>query len=133
MIRKGLDLTPLDPDRDPAWRERLVETVMTSVRHDTRVLRELHFTPARMEESLLSDLLAFTRPALAAAFASAALIIAVSSVAASGSARREEVQSPRVGRYPVAEALGMPEALASWVEGGRAPSTGELLSTLGGY
>ncbi len=82
---------------------------------------------------MLSGLVAFTRPALALSFAAAAVIIVVSSIATNGGVRRGEPESPTVEQYAVAEALGMPQALAAWVEGGRAPSTGELLSALGGY
>ena len=133
MTDHRLDLSPLDPERDPAWRERLVQAVMTPVRNSSRPGMELRPGPSWNRADLLSDLVALTRPALGLAFAAAAVMILVSGSVVHGADQPRTSESPRVESYDIAEALGMPQALASWVEGGRTPSTGELLATLRGY
>lgn len=133
MMNNGIDLTPLDPDRDPAWREHLVRGVMTGVRSNARVLPDARPTPASSRRDTLSELLALTRPSLVITFAAAVMMIFVSSIRTSAVDRPRRSDASPVERYAVAEALGMPGAVASWVEGGRAPSAGEVLGVLGGY
>ena len=133
MSNRRLDLTPLDPDADPAWRERLVQTVMSTVRHSPRPTPDRYTIPAWSAGDILSELLGLTRPALAVAFASAAVMIVLSGVATNARARGGRSDPPTAERYAVAEALGMPDAVASWVEGARAPSAGEVVAAMGGY
>jgi len=125
-----LDLSPLDPDEDPAWRERVVRSVMSGLRA-TPVPR----VEARIPRADgLAELLSLTRPALAAA----SLVAAAALIAVTVDARGRDDGTGRAargagGRFALAEAVGLPGPLAGWVEGGRAPSAAEVLSAVGGY
>jgi hypothetical protein len=132
MTDEPLDLRQLDPDRDPAWRERIVHAVMTSVRQTSRDAPSPRAIAGPNAGDVLSEMLGMTRPALAVACASVVLVILVS-VGTERLGRRGRSEARAVQPYAVAEALGMPEPLAAWVEGSRAPTAAEVLSTLGGY
>lgn len=125
-----LDLSPLDPDEDPAWRERLVGSVMSQVRTAPTPRARLGLSRA----DPVSDLLSLTRPALtAASIAAAAALIAVALSARGRDGHAGRAASAQDDRFALAEAVGLPGPVAGWVEGGRAPSAGEVLAAVRGY
>jgi hypothetical protein len=111
-----IDLTPLDPDRDPAWRRHLVQGVMARVAGRA---------PARRRYDTVDELLRIARPALLAAS-----VIAVAALLG----RRERHRSADIApQFAVAEAMGLSGPLAGWVEQGRTPTAAEVLAALRGY
>ena len=134
------DLTPLDPERDRAWRERVVDRVMSAVREASPTQRATRPSPraaarpaARaLRATSIDDLLSLTRPALAAALLAAAVALVVTR-RGTGSVQARPRAAAAGERFAVAEAVGLPAPVASWVESGRTPSTGEVLSAVGGY
>ena len=110
------DTAPLDPSRDAARWERMVAGVTAAARPELARRRRL---PAPGLLFLLSD---WTRPAAGAAAvvtAAAALFLAATPAA------------PAPGEAE-AEALGYPAEVASWLEGGAAPSVEEMVAVLEG-
>lgn len=125
-----LDLSPLDPDEDPAWRERLVRSVMSQVRAASAPRAQVPVSRA----DLLFDLLSLARPALAAAsLAAAAALIAAGLGVRGRDGHAGPAASAQRDRFAIAEAVGLPGPVAGWVEGGRAPSAGEVLAAVRGY
>lgn len=108
-----LDLTPLDPTRDRDRWERLVYAITR------RAAPEL--ARRAQEFGVLSILGRWVWPTLAAA--ALAGIISGAVLANGGSAEAEALGG-------IADALGLDDPLASWIEEGRGPETGDLLLVL---
>jgi len=114
MSDDPLDLTPVDPTRDTERFEEMVAAI--------RFRSEAAFVRRRRRPTILDGVAGWWTPALAAA----ALIAAASAVT-------------WVVAYPasaqpsiVAEATGVPAAVADWAQTDTTPSPGELLVSIGG-
>lgn len=104
MNQSWSDLTPLDPERDPArWEALLGRTRHAAAAELSR--RAFAAGPA-------APLLRFVRPALAMA---ASLVIAAAGMLALAT---REPQQPAATAPGVAEALGVPVATTGWMEDG---------------
>ncbi len=113
------DLAPLDPARDPARWERMVGSVMTAAGPELARRASL---PQPGMLLLLSD---WMRPAVSAAALLAAAAAAF--LVTSGPAG-----TPAVGGGGLADALGYPEAVVTWMETGQTPSVEALMVALEG-
>jgi hypothetical protein len=106
-----IDLSPLDPARDPRAFERFVRDTCSAA--GPELLRR------RVAVPLVGLIVAWRRPILAAA-----ALLAI----ASGLALLKVSQQPlSPDENAVAEALGVPSTLADWTQAGDRPSPGELL------
>lgn len=114
MDQPPVDLTPLDPARDPARWEAAVARVMA------RAAGELERRAAPPSPILL--LAGWMRPTLAAALAVAVLSLGV--LARSGP------DEPALARTGVAEELGLPDPVEAWVAEARAPTREDLIVAL---
>ncbi|HSB55832.1 MAG TPA: hypothetical protein VLD58_15830 [Gemmatimonadales bacterium] len=105
-----IDLSPLDPRRDPARFERMVGAIVQAA-----------MTPPRATRGtlVLAELLRWTRPALAAA-----AVVALVAGTALFSLRRPSAAPGEA----ILEAVGIPEPLAAWARADHYPSTAELLA-----
>ncbi len=110
-----IDLSALDPDRDPARLERSARAVAARVAPSLRRRRER--VPA-----LWLGLARWRRPVVAAA-----TLVAVASVAVLVLPHRTASTGASAAPVTLAEAEGVPAALAGWVEGGQEPSGAALL------
>jgi hypothetical protein len=105
MNESWSDLTPLDPERDPARWEALLRR--------TRAAAAAELSRRAFAAGPAAPLLRFVRPALALA---ASLVIAAGSLLAladGGEAQQTPSTAPGV-----AEALGVPVATTGWMEDG---------------
>jgi anti-sigma-K factor RskA len=110
-----VDLSPLDPDADPARLERTARAVAARIAPTLRRRRER--VPA-----LWVLLAGWRRPVLAAAALVAVLAIATLVVP------RSPVSASRMARsLTLTEAEGLPAPVAAWLEGGTPPSGDALL------
>ncbi|HEU0052875.1 MAG TPA: hypothetical protein VFQ39_06845 [Longimicrobium sp.] len=110
MIEQPVDLSPLDPRRDPERWERLVHGIMARAA-----------IPAAVVRGPWVALAAWRRPALAAA----ALVAAVSIVAL-GTTETHAAAAPAT----VVEALDVPRPMSDWMVEGRDPGRQDVLVAL---
>lgn len=111
MEPERVDLSPLDPSRDPLAYERLVRRVMSAAGPEL-ARRARASTP-------LALLAGWARPTLAAA--------AVIAVLALGALLATDRAGPRMETASVTEALGVPEPAAAWLSEGREPTAADLV------
>jgi anti-sigma-K factor RskA len=117
MVDDPLDLSPLDPTTDPArFARRLAEIGARAA--EPLAARRANAT------GVLGALPRWRRPMLAAA-----AVVALISIAA---LVRVDVPN-RSSATGVAEAIGVPQGLASWVRADSTPDPAELLAALQGY
>lgn len=114
-----IDLSALDPAADPARLERSVGVIAARLAPSLRRRRE----PA---PALWLQLAGWRRPVLAAA-----ALVVVASVVALVSPRPTAISAADGGGRTLAEAAGVPAAVASWVEGGAPLSDEAVLDILG--
>lgn len=115
MNEERVDLGPLDPRSDPDRFEHVVRSIVDTAGPELSL--------RRARSSVFSQVSAWRRPLLAAAAVAGIVSLGtLSQVDAPGSATQDEVG--------VAEAVGVPETIASWVRSGETPSTAELLIEL---
>lgn len=110
------DLAPLDPSRDAELWEGMVRKITAAAEP------ELARRASMPDPGMLLLLQDWMRPAIstAALIAAAAGAILIT-------------QQPSTTRAPgVADALGYPEEVATWIEGGQAPSVEEFVFALEG-
>jgi len=115
MNEERIDFTPLDPRRGAGAYERQVAAIVEAAGAELAV--------RRARSSVFFQLADWRRPLLAAA-AIAAVISAATLAAFRLPADAAEAQSG------VAEALGVPETIATWVRSDETPTTAELLLAL---
>jgi len=99
------DLTPLDPERDPARWEALLRR--------TRAAAAAELSRRAFAVSPAAPLLRFVRPALALAASLAIAAAGMLALADGGEAQQTAAIAPGV-----AEALGVPVATTGWMEDG---------------
>ncbi len=116
MSEERIDFEPLDPTTDPARFDELVRAI------GDRAAGELVRRQARW--TAIGQIARWQRPLLAAA-----TITALISGAVLWQTRRGE--SSKETATEVAEALGLPGAVATWVQGEGTPTIGQLLVALG--
>jgi len=109
-----LDLSPIDPTRDTERFEQMVAAI--------RFRSEAVFVRRRRRPTILDGVAGWWTPALAAAAVIAAAS-AVSWIVALPASAQQSV---------LAEATGVPAAVADWAQTDATPSPGELLVSLGG-
>lgn len=112
------DLAPLDPGRDPERWERMVGSIMAAAGPELARRASL---PAPGMLLLLSD---WMRPAV-----STAALLAAAAAAFLLTAQPDAARTAGPG---VADALGYPDAVAAWVDGGQTPSVEALVVALEG-
>ncbi len=110
-----IDLSALDLDWDPTRLERSARAIAARVAPSLR--RRLERPPG-----LWLGLAQWRRPVFAAA-----ALVAVASIAVLTLPRRGPAAAAGASSLTLAEAEGVPAALAGWVEGGKAPSGARLL------
>lgn len=111
----GIDLSPLDPSAEPERWERLVRAITE------RAAPEL--ARRAQQAGVLSILGRWVWPTLAAATLAAVISGAVLATA-------QQTQSEVPGG--IADAIGLPEPVASWIEEGRGPTGADLLAVMEG-
>lgn len=107
------DLAPLRPDHDPRRWTRMLERI------EAAAAPELARRAGLASPGLLMLLSGWTRPAISAA-----------ALAAAAAATVIALQQPTSAAAGVSDALGMPEPVAVWLDGGQAPSVEELVVLL---
>lgn len=129
-----LDLSPLDPRRDPEWQRRLGTSVMARVEEIGS-----HPPPSRRvveAHDPVGDLLSLARPALIAASVIVTVCVAGNALrlrdrAPSSPDAAYAPDAPR--QFPLASAVGLEGPWARWVEEGHSPSASEVLAAARGY
>jgi hypothetical protein len=115
MNKEPVHFGSLDPRSDPDRFERVVRAIVETAGPELSL--------RRARASVFSQLSAWRRPLLAAAaIAGIVSLGTLSQVEAPASVTEDEVG--------VAEAVGVPQTIASWVRSGETPSTAELLLEL---
>lgn len=115
MNDERVDFGPLDPRSDPDRFGRVVRSIIETAEPELSV--------RRARASVFSQLSDWRRPLLAAAAVFGIISLGtLTQVEAPGSVAQDEMG--------VAEAVGVPETIASWVRSGETPSTAELLIVL---
>ena len=112
------DLAPLDPERDSERWERMVGSIMAAAGPE---LARRAQQPAPGMLLLLSD---WMRPTV-----STAALLAAAAAAFLLTGQPDATRSTSPG---LADALGYPDAVATWVEGGQTPSVEALVVALEG-
>lgn len=118
-IEPRLDLSPLDPRRDPDRWERMVAGVLARASIPDAIVIPLVRGP-------LATLAGWARPLLAAA----AAIVALSLVSLGGQAPAVAVAASADEPATMVEALAVPEPVAGWITEERGPQRGDLLVAL---
>lgn len=118
MADDPLDLSPLDPTTDHARLERRLADIATAAATPLAARR------VRAVTGVLAALPRWRRPMLAAA-----AVVALVSIAALA---RIDVPS-RSNATGVAEAIGVPQGLATWVRADSTPDPAQLLTALREY
>ena len=135
MTDPRFDLSPLDPEADPAWKDRVSDAIMARV-GQVAARSPLAPTPAHVDDPM-AELLSLARPALLAAS-----LIATLAMLQSGRRSRPVASSPAPAessgrdaetQFPLASAVGLDGPWARWVEEGRSPSASEVLAAARGY
>ncbi len=111
----SMNLTPLDPGSDPDRLERAVASIMEAAADELAARRH--------DRNALGQVAGWWRPLLAAAAVTG--IISVATLASIGG--RVQSSGTETG---LAEAIGMPQQIAQWVESDEAPEPAELIFTL---
>lgn len=111
-----VDLSPLDPERDPTRLERSARAIASRVAPSLRQRRE-------RVPGLWEGLLGWRRPVMA----SAALVAVASLVVLAMPVPTTRADSVPARPLTLEEAAGLPAPLAAWVEDGRPPADGALL------
>jgi hypothetical protein len=110
-----VDLSAVDPAADPTRLERSAHAIAARVAPTLRRRRE-------RAPVLWLQLVDWRRPVLASA-----ALVAVASIVVLSSPRSVTVSVANAGPATLAEAAGVPAAVASWVESGTPPSNEVLL------
>ena len=111
-----IDFSSLDPASDPTLEKRVVSGVMARI----------SVQPRRHGDGVWGSIATYLRPALVAA----AVVVAVSGTALLYAVRAERAASTDAD---VTDSVGLPPALADWVDGGVAPTAGDLVVFVRGY
>ena len=117
MHDERIDFTPLDPRGQPERFERNVGAITAAASAELAM--------RRARSSVFWQLAHWRRPLLAAAAIATLISVGTLAMYQRPASLAEEQQG-------VAEALGVPETIATWVRSGETPSTAELLVALEG-